>query len=350
MRDRTVTPELPAAVQDPLGYRRIRELPVLVLFPHNRCNCRCLMCDIWKISEVREITAKDLEPHLASLRALKVRWVVFSGGEPLMHSDLASLAAVLRPEGIRLTLLTSGILLEQRSATLASCVDDVIVSLDGPPEVHDAIRAVPGAYRRLERGICALRKLRPQLLVQGRCTVQKTNLRELRATVRTARELKLNSISFLAADVTSRAFNRPHGWSQERQAGTALNAIDIEQLDFEIETLIREFQRDIECGFVSENPEKLRRIVLHFRAHFGQVQPVAPRCNAPWVSAVVESDGTVRPCFFHNPIGNIHVSAISAILNSDAAMKFRRGLNVADNPTCRQCVCSLYLESGPAKS
>ncbi|PYV23014.1 MAG: hypothetical protein DMG27_16770, partial [Acidobacteria bacterium] len=67
---------------------RIRALPVLVLFPHNRCNCRCVMCDIWRIRQGREITARDLEPHLESIRALGVRWVVFSGGEPQMHTDL----------------------------------------------------------------------------------------------------------------------------------------------------------------------------------------------------------------------------------------------------------------------
>jgi pyruvate-formate lyase-activating enzyme len=43
-----------------------------------------MMCDIWKIRQVREITAADFAPHLASLRALEVRWVVFSGGEPLL--------------------------------------------------------------------------------------------------------------------------------------------------------------------------------------------------------------------------------------------------------------------------
>ena len=58
----------------------IRELPILVMLPHSRCNCRCVMCDIWRIRQVREITVADLEPHMASLRSLKVRWVVFSGG------------------------------------------------------------------------------------------------------------------------------------------------------------------------------------------------------------------------------------------------------------------------------
>ncbi|MGA2443622.1 MAG: hypothetical protein ABSH08_21930, partial [Tepidisphaeraceae bacterium] len=41
----------------------IRELPVLVIMPHSRCNCRCVMCDIWRIRQIREITAADLEPH-----------------------------------------------------------------------------------------------------------------------------------------------------------------------------------------------------------------------------------------------------------------------------------------------
>ena len=71
------------------GPHVITEMPVLVLFPHNRCNCRCVMCDIWRIREVRQITPADLEPHLESIRRLKVRWVVFSGGEPQFNRELA---------------------------------------------------------------------------------------------------------------------------------------------------------------------------------------------------------------------------------------------------------------------
>ena len=96
----------------------IESLPILVLFPHNRCNCRCVMCDIWKIRRTREITEQDLEPHIASLRALKVKWIVFSGGEPLMHSNLPSLCRVCKEEGLRLTLLTAGLLPDTVTAAL----------------------------------------------------------------------------------------------------------------------------------------------------------------------------------------------------------------------------------------
>jgi radical SAM protein with 4Fe4S-binding SPASM domain len=321
----------------------IHDLPILVLFPHNRCNCRCLMCNIWKIRQVRELTAEDLKPHLESLRALKVRWIVFSGGEPLMHSNLTSLARICREEGIRLTLLTAGLLLERHAESVARWMDDVIVSIDGPPGAHDAIRCVPGAFARLSAGVREVRRLRSQMPIHGRCTVQKSNFRYLRDTVRAAHTLGLNSISFLAADVTSEAFNRPLGWPRERQDSIALDSSEVEGLDLEIKALILDCQREIESGYISEAPEKLRQLVRHYRATLGHAQPLAPHCNAPWVSAVVEADGTVRPCFFHRPIGNIREANLVDVLNGEPALKFRRELDVAQNPVCQKCVCSLYL-------
>ena len=327
----------------------IRELPILVILPHSRCNCRCVMCDIWRIRQVREITAADLEPHLASLRELRVRWVVFSGGEPLMHSDLPALTRMLRREGIRMTLLTAGLTLERHAAQVAEEMDDVIVSIDGPAEIHDRIRGVPDAYRRLERGILALRDHRASMPIHGRSTIQYHNFRHLRATVRAAQELKLNSVSFLAADMASEAFNHSVRWPEEAMASVRLNALEVEELAREIEELIGECQKEIKADFIRENPEKLRRIGLHFRAHLGQVPPVAPRCNAPWVSAVIESDGAVRPCFFHRPFGNLRGGTFADILNSDAAIQFRSQLDISKNAICQRCVCSLYLGTGKAR-
>lgn len=321
----------------------IREMPVLVLFPHNRCNCRCLMCDIWKIRETREISPLDLEPHLESLRKLKVRWVVFSGGEPLLHTDLASLAKPLRKEGIRITLLTAGVVLDRFAALVAENVDDLIVSLDGPESVHDEIRGIPRAFARLIHGIAAVRKKRAAIRIAGRCTIQKRNFLHLRTTVDAARRLGLDSISFLAADLASEAFNRSQPWSKERQASIALDSFDVELLAKEVELLIHERHREIQSGFVVEDAAKLRRVVLHFRAQLGQVAPVAPRCNAPWVSAVVEADGSVRPCFFHRPIGNLRTGPLHETINGPSALTLRRNLDISADPVCRKCVCSLFI-------
>jgi Fe-coproporphyrin III synthase len=326
-----------------LSAHQIRTMPVVVISPHNQCNCRCVMCDIWRIREPREITLADLEQQLALFRELGVRWIVFTGGEPQMNRELSSLARMIRAEGIRVTMLTAGLLLESHAESIAATIDDVIVSLDGPPAVHDHIRRVPHAFERITAGVAALRKVRPDMQVRARCTIQKTNHRSLCCTVQSAKEIGLNSISFLAADLTSEAFNRPQGWTPEHQNRVALNADEVEDLDAEIERLISEHSLDLESGFVVEPASKLRRIVHHFRAHLGQAQNIAPLCNAPWVSAVIEASGEVRPCFFHPSLGNIHNHTLHEIVNGPEALKFRANLDVATNPICRRCVCSLHI-------
>jgi len=218
-------------------------------------------------------------------------------------------------------------------------MDEVIVSLDGPATVHDAIRRVPGAFEMLVNGVRALHRIAPDFPVSARCTVQAANAAQLRATVQAAREMGLRSISFLAADLTSRAFNRPREWPASRQAEVAPH---LTELDGEMEALIAAYPED---GFILESPEKLGRLVAHFRADFGLQPHVAPRCNAPWVSAVLESNGDVRPCFFHPPIGNTAGTTLAGVVNGPQAAAFRDALDVSSDPICQRCVCSLYVAS-----
>ena len=299
------------------------------------------MCDIWKTEESRAFRSTDLTPHLESIRRLGVRWIVFSGGEPLLNLELPSLCSILRRDNLRLTLLTTGLLLSKFAAQVVDSFDDVIVSLDGPARVHDAIRRVDKAFTLLQLGIGTIRKFRPGFPVTARTTVQKANHRHLRDTVRAARVLGLQGISFLAADLTSDAFNRPVAWPAERQSEVALSPDELNVLEAEIDLLISEHSKDIKNGYIAESPEKLRRIARHFRAHLGLEQDVSPICNAPWASAVIETDGTVRPCFFHRPIGNIQKTSLEEVINGETALAFRSTLDIPNNPTCNRCVCSL---------
>ncbi len=256
-----------------------------------------------------------------------------------MHSDLFRLCRFLQARNIRTTLLSTGLLIERHADQIVDCLDDVIVSLDGPARNSRSIRRVPGAFNLLAAGVAALHQRNPGFAVSARSTVQSGNCTVLRATVATARNLGLKSISFLAADVSSQAFNRASVWSSQRQNEVALAPGQISLLETEVEGLIDAG----ECGnFIAESPEKLRRIVDHFRAHLGFRLPVAPCCNAPWVSVVLESNGDVRPCFFHPPIGSVaNGASLLEVLNGPGAISFRQTLDVASNIICRRCVCSL---------
>ena len=57
--------------QATLWTHRIHALPVVVLMPHSRCNCRCVMCDIWKANDRREeLSRDDLAAHVKAFEEL----------------------------------------------------------------------------------------------------------------------------------------------------------------------------------------------------------------------------------------------------------------------------------------
>jgi MoaA/NifB/PqqE/SkfB family radical SAM enzyme len=333
-----------ASVQKRTINQRLANVPVLSLMPHSRCNCRCVMCDIWRANRSgSSIDRKTLERMMPDMRALGVRWVLLSGGEALMHPNLWALCALLKELGVRITLLSTGLLLVRHADAIAQWCDEVIVSLDGPPAVHDAIRRVPGAFERLREGGAAIRAARSTFPLSARSVVQKRNFREIGETVDAAHALGLDRISFLAADVSSTAFNRPGGWSGERTSDVALDGGETTEFCALVERMIVAYAADFASGFIAETPEKLRRLGRYYSALNGNGTFAENRCNAPWVSAVVEADGTVRPCFFHDPVGNITTASLREAVNSEAALAFRQALDVRTNPVCRRCVCTFNL-------
>jgi hypothetical protein len=149
--------------------------------------------------------------------------------------------------------------------------------------------------------------------------------------VTAARQLGFDAISFLGADISSDAFARDvHG------------AVDIAPIQPTREDLIV-FEAAIHSlgnagdGFVEGGSEKLTRILQYFRALLGDADFPPVRCNAPWVSVVIETTGKIRGCFFQPVIGDFRS------INGDAAVGFRRTLNVGTDPTCQRCVCSKLL-------
>jgi Fe-coproporphyrin III synthase len=337
---RDAPPPAPLPRLDPIA-----RLPILILFPHSRCNCRCLMCDIWRMTTRDELAAADVACWLDEWRGLGVRRVVLSGGEALLHSQLWELCDHLRAADIGITILSTGLLLRRHAADLVRRCDDVVVSLDGPLPVHNQIRNIPRAYEKLAEGVAAVKAADPRVLVTGRCTVQRANFRHLRETVAAAHALGLDRISFLASDVSSEAFNRPGGWDGERVAQVALEADDLPLLEAEIDLLERECAADLASGYIAEPAIKLRRrLYQYYAALLGQGDFYPNNCNAPWVSTVIEADGTVRPCFFQPPLGNIYsAGSLDAILNSPEALDWRRGLDTQRDAICRKCVCTLSL-------
>jgi MoaA/NifB/PqqE/SkfB family radical SAM enzyme len=152
----------------------------------------------------------------------------------------------------------------------------------------------------------------------------------------------INQVSFLPADVSSHAFNRQTAWSEPKQHEILPGENELAELYNMVEAVIAG-KDSIANNFIAEPPEKLRDIYRYYAAFYGLNAFPFKKCNAPWVSAVIEADGSVRPCFFHEATGNIRDFSLAEILNSEAAVNFRKTLDMGSNPTCVKCVCSLNL-------
>jgi MoaA/NifB/PqqE/SkfB family radical SAM enzyme len=302
------------------------------------------MCDIWKAnSEKRELSVEDLGRHVRSFRKLGVKEIVFSGGEALMHSNLWNFCTLLRKEKIELTLLSTGLLLEKHAVKIIENFKEVIVSIDGSERVHDQIRNVPGGFAKIREGLRMLKGINPFYRITARCVVQRYNYTDFENIVHSAKDLLLDQISFLAADVTTTAFNRNDPWSNERLSEIALTLEEARDFDKKLDVSFVNLKSTYDSGFIAESPKKIKNIAQYYLAINGASDFQKPVCNAPWVSAVIESNGDVMPCFFHKPYGNIFNAEFSEIINSAEAIAFRKELVMSEDPICKKCVCSLKL-------
>lgn len=311
-------------------------LPLVIFYPTSRCNSRCLSCDWWRQTGAGDLTLAEIAGVAAALPALGTRLVVFSGGEPLLRPEVFDAAALFRAQGMALHLLTSGVLLERTAERVARNFVRVGISLDastGP--LYARIRGVD-AIETVARGVAKLRRLAPRIPITARSTLHRENFRELPRLIDCARALALDGISFLPADVTSRAFGRVG----PPDRGLALDRAAVAQFEETIERTIRVYRADFASGFIAESPEKLRRLSRYYTA-LNEAGPFPNvTCNAPWVSIVIEADGSVRPCFFHTRIGNIRQAPVATIVNENLRA-FRQSLDVSGNSICQRCVCSL---------
>ncbi len=330
-----------------LQTHKISALPVVILMPHSACNCRCVMCDIWKDNKnLKQLTEQDVAGLLSAFKKYGTKQVVMSGGEALLNANFFRLCEILQERGISVVLLSTGLLMQKNAVQLLQYVDEIIVSLDGDEATHDRIRNINDAYRKLKEGIQTVKVAKPAFRITARTVIHKLNFRVWPEIIKSAEELGVDQISFLPADVSSQAFNRELAWDEPRQAEILIDKEELSELKAILNGIIKDHSQDFESKFIAESKDKLQKIYSYYAAFYGLNAFPYKKCNAPWVSTVIEADGSVRPCFFHKVIGNIRDNKLEDILNSEAAIEFRKTLDMDTNSTCIKCVCYLNLPPG----
>lgn len=116
-----------------------------------RCNLRCTHCYACAGEHNEEMSIADIGRLAEQAISMKFRQLVITGGEPLFHHDRTGLIELFRGlmrKGSNIVLRTNltGKFSDRELMDIASAFDQVVVSIDGNEETHDARRGA-GSYR-----------------------------------------------------------------------------------------------------------------------------------------------------------------------------------------------------------
>ena len=231
----------------------ISALPIVILMPHSACNCKCVMCDIWKGNKnLKQLTGDDIKSMLSSLKSLGTKQIVMSGGEALLNPNFFSLCQLLKKENLSITLLSTGLTIKKNAENILEWIDELIVSLDGNQETHDTIRNINGAYAKLKEGVQYLKSKNPTFRISARTVIHRLNFRIWPAIIDAAKLIGVDRISFLPADVSSHAFNREQLWTEEKQLDIAIHLDELSAFKTILDDITSRYTPDIESGFIAE--------------------------------------------------------------------------------------------------
>lgn len=140
------------------------EVKTIYLHLTKRCNLNCVYCyfDAGESME-SELSPSELAILFKDIVLLKPQKLVFTGGEPLLRSDIFNIAHLFRQidteKKTRLCLMSNGVLISEPIAlSIAQHFDEVRISVDGPEKVNDRLRG-KGSFSKAMKAIHTLNSL-----------------------------------------------------------------------------------------------------------------------------------------------------------------------------------------------
>ena len=146
----------------------------------NRCNLNCLHCYSKASLDSKDtLTTKTIMQTLPKLKEANVKFIIFSGGEPLTRSDIFDIANRAKELGIITYLSTNGLYVKNSNALkILDTFNYIGISIDGNEETHDYFRGLKGSFRESLKSIKLLNSYN-KTKVGIRFTITKDTLKDL---------------------------------------------------------------------------------------------------------------------------------------------------------------------------
>ena len=314
-----------------------------------KCNLSCGMCWLQINTERsrQEITPEEMRVLLERLPS-SLRSITITGGELFLRKEIFDVCDRLKDRGIEIMLLTNGFIPERLEQLIARnpAVRKVQISLDGPKELHNAIR---GSNKSFDKIIESTRVLqaRPDIEANFLTVIMDENLDSLPHMVDIAKAMGKNKTFF--------EFERRY--DKQTLQDSATEFIDLD--NYWQLTVGDQLMPPYSLDRLRSAVEKVE---THARANRFLVQYLPPSFRqrmAQWYERKIREDyrvrcnhfliprinaqGDVVPCFgISRPFGNLVKQTFEDIWNSDEYRRFRMDmlrrnlLPICD--TCYQCV------------
>ncbi|ADU31188.1 TIGR04053 family radical SAM/SPASM domain-containing protein [Evansella cellulosilytica] len=180
------------------------ETPFIVIWEVTRaCALKCLHCraEAQYKSDPRELSRNEGKALIDDIASMDNPLFVFTGGDPLMRSDLFDLAKYAKEKGLSVSMTPSATPKVTRKAVARAKevgLSRWAFSLDGSnAEIHDHFRGTKGSFDTTMKGISYLQEL--NIPIQINTTVSKYNLKDLEHIAELVRSMNtvLWSVFFL---------------------------------------------------------------------------------------------------------------------------------------------------------
>jgi pyruvate-formate lyase-activating enzyme len=277
------------------------------------CDARCHYCHFGntKANDGRRhfVEVNEVKQNLTSLHDMGVRFVDFTGGEPLLHPKIMLLLEMAKSLGFLTGLTTNGTLYQRYADTLRSVVDYLEFSLDAADsQLHQRLREGTRFERVLENlELARSLGVRPTVNM----TVSHDNVSEIPSVYRLTRRFGVQLI-----------------------LNPQFHAIRGENADKETLDQIAQFGWR---PFIYVN----HGLLSLYRS--GGNRRTAPRCCAMTAAVAIGPDNTLRGPCYHRAVHSLPIGDDLAAIRYSAEAKWLESQQ-GRLPSCEGCRISCYLE------
>ncbi|MCF7907354.1 MAG: radical SAM protein [Candidatus Omnitrophica bacterium] len=163
----------------------------------NRCNWHCAYCTRWS-DHSEELDTKQIYSILDELFQMGTYSINFTGGEPLIRDDIDRIVYYAKRKGINVTISSNGSLVSQKIKEIRKANPLIIISYDGPQDVHGRQRQ-KDSYQSVLDAIEAAKKC--NIFVKLHTVLTRHNIEHVDSILDFAKKLDL-TVNFAVVEFT----------------------------------------------------------------------------------------------------------------------------------------------------